>query len=255
MTRTDLAHESVDLSGKVALVTGASKGIGRAIAAAYARAGADVAITGRDADGLSRTADIITGQGRRVHICQVDFLNRDAVTAIPATVARELGRIDILVNNAAIIHPRIDLEQLDEQLWYDVIEVNLNAAAMLTRRTIPIMRDAGGGSICNISSIGGRTGAKGRSAYRVTKAALISLTESVAAEVWCDGIRVNCICPGGTDTEGYRSAFNTAGRADNPRLIAPDEIAQLALFLASDASSAVTGTAIDAFGSTNPLFA
>ena len=255
MTRTDLAHESVDLSGKVALVTGASKGIGRAIAAAYARAGADLAITGRDADGLSRTADVITGQGRRVHICQVDFLNRDAVTAIPAAVAQELGRIDILVNNAAIIHPRIDLEQLDEQLWYDVIEVNLNAAAMLTRRTIPIMRDAGGGSICNISSIGGRTGAKGRSAYRVTKAALISLTESVAAEVWSDGIRVNCICPGGTDTEGYRSAFNTAGRADNPRLMAPDEIAQLALFLASDASSAVTGTAIDAFGSTNPLFA
>ena len=255
MTRTDLAHESVDLSGKVALVTGASKGIGSAIAAAYARAGADVAITGRDADGLSRTADAITGQGRRVHICQVDFLNRDAVTAIPATVAQELGRIDILVNNAAIIHPRIDLGQLDEQLWYDVIEVNLNAAAMLARRTIPIMRAAGGGSICNISSIGGRTGAKGRSAYRVTKAALISLTESIAAEVWSDGIRVNCICPGGTDTEGYRSAFNTAGRVDNPRLMAPDEIAQLALFLASDASSAVTGTAIDAFGSTNPLFA
>lgn len=255
MTPTDLARESIDLSGKVALVTGASKGIGRAIAAAYARAGADVAITGRDADGLSRTADAIAGQGRRVHICQVDFLNRDAVTAIPAAVAQELGRIDILVNNAAIIHPRINLEQLDEQLWYDVVEVNLNAAAMLTRRTIPIMRDAGGGSICNISSIGGRTGAKGRSAYRVTKAALINLTESVAAEVWSDGIRVNCICPGGTDTEGYRSAFNTAGRADNPRLMAPDEIAQLALFLASDASSAVTGTAIDAFGSTNPLFA
>ena len=255
MTQRDLAHESVDLSGKVALVTGASKGIGRAIAEAYARAGADVAITGRDADGLSRTADAIAGQGRRVHICQVDFLNRDAVTAIPAAVAQELERIDILVNNAAIIHPRVNLGQLDEQLWYDVIEVNLNAAAMLTRRTIPIMRDAGGGSICNISSIGGRTGAKGRSAYRVTKAALISLTESVAAEVWSDGIRVNCICPGGTDTEGYRSAFNTAGRADNPRLMAPDEIAQLALFLASDASSAVTGTAIDAFGSTNPLFA
>ena len=254
MTPTDLARESVDLSGKVALVTGASKGIGRAIAVAYARAGADVAITGRDADGLSRTADAIAGQGTRAHICQVDFLKRDAVAAIPAGVAEELGRIDILVNNAAIIHPRIDLEQLDEQLWYDVIEVNLNAAAMLTRHTIPIMRDAGGGSICNISSIGGRSGAKGRSAYRVTKAALISLTESVAAEVWSDGIRVNCICPGGTDTEGYRSAFNTAGRADNPRLMAPDEIAQLALFLASDASSAVTGTAIDAFGSTNPLF-
>ena len=254
MTPSDLASASVILAGKVALVTGASKGIGRAIAVAYARAGADVAITGRDADDLARTADAITRQGRKAQICQVDFLDRDAVAAIPASVAEQLGRIDILVNNAAIIHPRIDLEQLDAQLWCDVIEVNLNAAAMLTRRAIPIMRDGGGGSICNISSIGGRSGAKGRSAYRVTKAALISLTESVAAEVWSDGIRVNCICPGGTDTEGYRSAFNTSGRADNPRLMAPDEIAQLALFLASDASSAVTGTAIDAFGSTNPLF-
>ena len=254
MTPSDLASASVDLSGKVALVTGASKGIGRAIAVAYARAGADVAITGRDADDLARTADAITRQGRDAQVCQVDFLDRDAVATIPARVAEQLGRIDILVNNAAIIHPRIDLGQLDAQLWYDVIEVNLNAAAMLTRRTIPIMRDGGGGSICNISSIGGRSGAKGRSAYRVTKAALISLTESVAAEVWSDGIRVNCICPGGTDTEGYRSAFNTSGRADNPRLMDPDEIAQLALFLASDASSAVTGTAIDAFGSTNPLF-
>lgn len=254
MTPTDIARASVDLFGKVALVTGASKGIGRAIAVAYARAGADVAITGRDTDDLARTADAITSHGRRAQVCQVDFLDRDAVSAIPASVAETLGRIDILVNNAAIIHPRIDLEQLDAQLWYDVIEVNLNAAAMLTRHTIPIMRDNGGGAICNISSIGGRTGAKGRSAYRVTKAALISLTESVAAEVWSDGIRVNCICPGGTDTEGYRSAFNTSGRADNPRLMDPDEIAQLALFLASDASSAVTGTAIDAFGSTNPLF-
>lgn len=254
MTPTDIARASVDLSGKVALVTGASKGIGRAIAVAYARAGADVAITGRDTDDLARTADAITSQGRQAQVCQADFLERDAVSAIPASVAETLGRIDILVNNAAIIHPRIDLEQLDAQLWYDVIEVNLNAAAMLTRHTIPIMRDNGGGAICNISSIGGRTGAKGRSAYRVTKAALISLTESVAAEVWSDGIRVNCICPGGTDTEGYRSAFNTSGRADNPRLMDPDEIAQLALFLASDASSAVTGTAIDAFGTTNPLF-
>ena len=250
----DLATNRVDLAGKVAIVTGASKGIGRAIALAYARAGADVAVTGRDAAELQRTADGIESAGGKALVCRADFLQRDAVVEIPGRVVEGLGRLDILVNNAAIIHARIDLEQLEEQLWYDVMEVNLNAAAMLTRRSVPLMRATGGGSIINISSIGGRSGAKGRSAYRVTKSALISMTESVAAEVYGDRIRVNCICPGGTDTEGYREAFGSKGRAENPKLMAPDEIAQLALFLASDASSAVTGTAVDAFGTTNPLF-
>jgi NAD(P)-dependent dehydrogenase (short-subunit alcohol dehydrogenase family) len=88
----------------------------------------------------------------------------------------------------------------------------------------------------------------------VTKAGLISLTESVAAEVKAYGIDVNCICPGGVDTEGYREAFNSQGRAENPNLMRPAEIAELALFLASETSSSITGTAIDAFGGTNPLF-
>ena len=110
------------------------------------------------------------------------------------------------------------------------------------------------GKIINISSIGGRKGGKGRSAYRATKAALISLTESVAAEVKPYGIDVNCICPGGVDTEGYREAFNSRGREDNPKLMLPEEIAALALFLASEQSSAITGAAIDAYGGTNPLF-
>lgn len=252
MTTTDSNHDM--MSGKVALVTGASKGIGRAIALAYAHSGAHVAITGRDATELQRTSDAIEASGSRSLICRADFLDRAAVASVPERVMEEFGRVDLLVNNAAIIHPRINLEELGEELWYDVMEVNLNAAAMLTRKVIPLMRGNGGGSIINISSIGGRTGAKGRSAYRVTKAALISLTESVAAEVWSDGIRVNCICPGGTDTEGYREAFGSTGRAENPRLMEPEEIALLALFLSSDASSAVTGTAVDAFGTTNPLF-
>ena len=110
------------------------------------------------------------------------------------------------------------------------------------------------GKIVNISSIGGRKGARGRSAYRAAKAGLINLTESVAAEVKTQGIDVNCICPGGVDTEGFREAFKNRGRADIPSLMLPEEIAELVLFLASDQSTAVTGTAIDAFGTTNPLF-
>jgi len=111
------------------------------------------------------------------------------------------------------------------------------------------------GKVINISSIGGRKGSKGRSAYRATKAALINLTESVAAETKPYGIDVNCICPGGVDTEGYREAFRMRGKIDDPSLMAPEEIAKLAVYLASDDSSSVTGAAIDAFGGSNPLFA
>ena len=132
--------------------------------------------------------------------------------------------------------------------------MNLNAAAMLTKTAVPAMIEAGGGSIINISSIGGRSGGRGRSAYRVTKASLISLTQTLAAELREHGINVNAICPGGTDTEGYREAFNNRGREENPDLMLPEEIANVAVFLASYRSSAITGTAIDAFGGNNPLF-
>lgn len=243
-----------EFEGKVALVTGGSKGIGRACAYAFAAEGAKVAVTGRTRDELETTATKVRQLGSEALVCQSDFLDREQVSGIVPSVLAEFGRIDILVNNAAIIHPRIDLVDLADQTWYDVIEVNLNAAAMLTKAAVPAMVDAGGGSIINISSIGGRSGGRGRSAYRVTKASLISLTQTLAAELHEHGINVNAICPGGTDTEGYREAFNNRGREDNPGLMLPEEIANVAVFLASKRSSAITGTAIDAFGSNNPLF-
>ncbi len=243
------------LERRVALVTGASKGIGRAVAVALSREGADVVLTGRTVSELERTADSVRILGSRALVCTADFLDQEQVSRLASNAIDEFGHIDILVNNAAIIHPRIDLVDMDVQTWYDVIEVNLNATAMLTKAIIPAMIAGGSGNIINISSIGGRKGGRGRSAYRITKAALISLTETLASELYEHGINVNCICPGGTDTEGYREAFNTRGRADNPRLMAPEEIAEVAVFLASDASSAITGAAIDAFGQTNPLFA
>ena len=135
-----------------------------------------------------------------------------------------------------------------------MLNVNLTGSFLITQKLIHGMLERGYGKIINISSIGGRKGAYGRSAYRVTKSGLISFTESLAAEVYEHGINVNAICPGGTDTEGYRSAFNTKGRSENPTLMDPEEIAQVALFLASDASSAITGTAIDSFGGSNPIF-
>jgi 3-oxoacyl-[acyl-carrier protein] reductase len=176
------------------------------------------------------------------------------IQRIAGDALARFGRVDILVNNAAIIHPRIDLVDFEAELWRQVIDVNLTGAALLTKAVLPGMIKNRSGKIINISSIGGRKGGKGRSAYRVTKAGLISLTESVAAEVKQYGIDVNCICPGGVDTEGYREAFGSKGRAENPRLMRPEEIAELAVFLATEASSAITGAAIDAFGGTNPLF-
>jgi NAD(P)-dependent dehydrogenase (short-subunit alcohol dehydrogenase family) len=180
-------------------------------------------------------------------------VERDIQRIADETTAK-FGGVDILVNNAAIIHPPIDLVDLDADLWRQVMDVNLTGAALLTKFALPSMIENRYGKIINISSIGGRKGGKGRTAYRVTKAALISLTESVAAEVKQHGIDVNCICPGGVDTEGFREAFGSGGREENPKLMLPEEIAALAVFLASDMSSAVTGTAVDAFGTTNPLF-
>ena len=242
------------LDGKITLVTGASKGIGRAIALAFAQEGANVVVTARTTDELETLAATIRQAGREALVVSADLAVADSIRHIIEKTLAEFGQIDILVNNAAIIHPQIDLVDFDSGLWRQVIEVNLTAAALLTKAVLPSMIQNQTGKIINISSIGGRKGGKGRSAYRVTKAGLISLTESVAAEVKQHGIEVNCICPGGVDTEGFRDAFGSKGRAENPKLMRPAEIAELALFLASEASSAITGSAIDAFGGTNPLF-
>lgn len=242
------------LTGKTAIVTGASRGIGKAIALTLGREGANVVATARTTEALTDLVDQLQAMGVEGLAVTADLSVDGDIQRIADATVEHFGRIDILVNNAAIIHPRIDLVDFDADLWRQVIEVNLTGAALLTKAVLPTMIANRTGKIINISSIGGRKGGKGRSAYRVTKAALISLTESVAAEVKQYGIDVNCICPGGVDTEGYREAFNNQGRTDNPNLMLPEEIAELALFLCTAAGSAVTGAAIDAFGGTNPLF-
>jgi 3-oxoacyl-[acyl-carrier protein] reductase len=243
-----------DLEDKIALVTGASKGIGKAIALAFGRAGAHVVVTARTTAEIQAVAERIVQTGSAALAVTADLSREADIRRLVAEALARFGRIDILVNNAAIIHPPINLVDFEADLWRQVIDVNLTAVALLTKAVLPGMIENRAGKVINISSIGGRRGGKGRSAYRVTKAGLISLTESVAAEVKPYGIDVNCICPGGVDTEGYREAFNSRGREENARLMRPEEIADLAVFLASDESSAITGAAIDAFGGTNPLF-
>ena len=240
---------------KTAIVTGASRGIGNAIALALGREGARVVVTARTTEALEALVKRLMEMNSKALSVKADLrVEADIHRIIDDSLSR-FGRVDILVNNAAIIHPRIDLVDFDVQLWRQVIDVNLTSAALLMKAVLPSMIARRSGKIINISSIGGRRGAKGRSAYRVSKAGLISLTESVASEVKPYGIDVNCICPAGVDTEGYREAFGSKGKAQNLKLMLPDEIAKLVVFLASDESSAITGTAIDAFGGGNPLFA
>jgi len=243
------------LKGQTAIVTGASRGIGKAIAVMFANEGANVVVTARTEYAIDDLAGRIVQSGGSALAVTADLSIDSDLQRIADETLANYGRIDILVNNAGIIHPRINLVDFDFELWRNVVAVNLEAVALLTALCLPSMMQRNYGKVINISSIGGRKGSKGRSAYRATKAALINLTESVAAETKPYGIDVNCICPGGVDTEGYREAFRMRGKIDDPSLMAPEEIAKLAVYLASDDSSSVTGSAIDAFGGSNPLFA
>lgn len=242
------------LENRIAIVTGASQGIGKAIALAFGQQGAKVVVTARTTDAIEAVANQLREIGTEALAITADLSVETDIRRIAEETVKRFGGTDILVNNAAIIHPRLDLVDFNTNLWRQVIDVNLIAPALLTKAVLPSMINNRFGMILNISSIGGRKGGKGRSAYRATKAGLISLTESVAAEVKPYGVDVNCICPGGVDTEGFREAFDSQGREQDPKLMRPEEIAELAVFMASDASSAITGAAIDAFGGTNPLF-
>jgi 3-oxoacyl-[acyl-carrier protein] reductase len=244
----------VQLAGRTAFMTGASQGIGRAIALAFARAGANIVVTARSEDKLRALAAEAEAMGVHALAAPADIGVESEINAAAGAAITRFGGVDILVNNAGIIHPRIAVADFDPQLFRDVLNVNITGAFLITQALLPGMIGRGYGKIINISSLGGRKGAAGRSAYRLTKAGLISFTESLAAEVKQYGIDVNAICPGAVDTEGYREAFGAPGRAHSRPIGTPDSIASIALFLASEASTAITGTAIDAFGATNPLF-
>ena len=241
----------MQLAGQVAIITGGSKGIGRAIAAKYVDEGASVVIVARtQTDVETVAAEIRSGGGRAIGIA-ADVASETDVAAVVSQTLQKFGRINVLVNNAGAIHPRIAAIDLEIGTWRQVLNVNLTGAFLCARSVLPHMYERGNGKIINISSIGGRKGAWGRAAYRASKAGLISLTETLAAEGKEHGVDVNCICPGGTDTEMIRIA--TGGKVSEDWLQA-EEIASIAAFLASPASSAITGTSIDAFGKTNPLF-
>ena len=239
------------LAGKVGIVTGAGRGIGRATAVALAGEGASVTVCARSSSEIEETARLVRDAGHEALAVPADVSREADVARVVERTLEAFGRIDVLVNNAATNLPYREVVDLTLGEWNRVLDVNLTGPFLCSRAVLPAMIEQGSGKIVNISSIGGRSGAAGRSPYRPTKAALINFTQCLAAEVKRHGIDVNCVCPGGTSTRMLTDIGRAEGRTD---LMAPEEIASVVLFLACGESSAVTGAAIDAFGGANPLF-
>ena len=248
------AKHSGTLAGKTALVTGAASGIGRATALLFAREGASIAIADLNAAAAKTLADEITSAGGRAIFERVDVtLAADCERVVQKTL-REFGRIDILFNNAGIIR-RATVLDLNEQDWDRVMDVNVKSIYLMSKQVIPIMQKAGGGAIINTASGWGIAGGAKAAVYCASKGAVVLLTKAMAIDHGPHNIRVNCICPGDTDTAMLRTEAQQLGEpgesflkesARRPlgRVGKPEEIAQAALYLASDAASFVTGTAL-----------
>ncbi len=231
-----------DLSGKGALVTGATGGIGGSIAKALHEQGATVAISGTNAEKLERLAGEL---GDRVHVLPCDLRDRAAVAALADDAEKALGQVDILVNNAGITKDNLFMRMKDEE-WDDVLSVNLTSVFTLTRGVLRGMMRRRGGRIVNIASISGVFGNPGQGNYAASKAGLVGMTKSLAREVAARGITANCISPGFistpmTDalTEQQTAAIAAAIPAQS--FGKPEDIAAAVVFFASDEASYVTG--------------
>lgn len=239
------------LAGKVAIVTGGSRGIGRATCLAFGKEGAKVVVVGRNQSSCDSVAgEIMAERGIATGIAADVASEADVAAMVRATV-EHFGGIDILVNNAAVNLPFRRVVDLTLEDWDQVVAVNLTGTFLCCKAVVPVMAARGGGRIINISSRGGRSGQAGRTPYRPTKAAIINFTECLAAEVKEDGIDVNAVCPGTVSTDMMREITH-----DNVPSYAmpPEDMASVLVFLASDESRAITGTAIDAYGPGNDLF-
>ena len=239
------------LANKVAMITGGGRGIGRAIALSFAKEGASVVVSARTAPEIEEVAREVEKLGWRSLAIQTDVSREESVENMIGQTLKAFGRVDIFVNNAGTNLPYRNVSDLTLAEWNRVMEVNLTGPFLCSRAVLPTMIRQHSGKIINISSIGARYAAAGRSPYRSSKAALLQFTYCLAAEVKQHGVDVNAVCPGPTDTRMMKDI----ARGDLfPALTRPEEIAEVVLFLASESSSAITGTAIDAFGLNNPLF-
>jgi len=242
------------LNGKVAIVTGGASGIGRATALLFAKEGAAVAIVDlNEADGKAVVQKIIDNGGNAIFVRADVSKGKDCQLAVRQTVEK-FGKLDILFNNAGIIR-RATVVETSEKEWDKVMAINVKSVFLLSKYAIPVMAKKGGGVIVNTASGWGLAGGRKAAAYCASKGAVVLLTKAMALDHAAQNIRVNCICPGDTDTPMLRNEARQLGKLENQflsesaqrplgRIGKPEEIAQAALFLASDASSFITGTAL-----------
>ncbi len=242
------------LKGKVAVVTGAGEGIGRATAELFAEEGAAVVIAERnEATGLA-TADAINGAGGRAIFVKTDISDEAAVERMAIETANAFGEVHILVNNAAVFV--LHGIEATPQNWRDSLDVNVMGPSLVSKHIVPLIRKAGGGAVVNIGSISSFIAQANQVTYNVSKAAIIGLTRCMAMDLAPDGIRVNSVCPGVVWTQilekhAARMGLDRAGMDVHPefagaqliqRTADPREIAYAVLFLASDEASFITGT-------------
>jgi len=239
-----------DLSGRAALVTGGSRGLGKAIARALAQAGADVIIASRQEKDLARAAEEIRGDlGVRVECAVADLARRDQVQQLAHTALGKLGKIDILFANAGDNRPQ-PIDEVRDEDWDRLLELNVSGCMALTRALVPGMKSRRWGRIVYTSSVMALGSKEGRSAYSASKAALLGLARAAALDLGPFGITVNCIAPGPFATELPMSILSPeeqeafARRTALGRWGQPDELAGPALLLASDAGSYITGAVL-----------
>lgn len=238
-----------DLTGKCALVTGASGGIGAAIATRLHEAGATVGLSGTREAPLNELAGVL---GERAHVLPCNLGDAEAVTALPKQAADAMGAVDILVNNAGVTRDNLFMRMSDEE-WAQVIDINLTASMRLCRGVLRGMMKARWGRIVNVTSVVGATGNPGQGNYAASKAGLVGMSKSLAYEVASRGITVNCIAPGFietamTDKLTDEQKEKILGQIPTGRMGAPDEIAAAAVYLASPEAGYVTGATLHVNG-------
>jgi 3-oxoacyl-[acyl-carrier protein] reductase len=246
----------VDLSGKTAIVTGASRGIGKAISLALAASGAKVACVARSADKLKETADEIAAAGGTAEVHPCDVTDSDSVTKLIEGLAEKWGQVDVVVNNAGITQDTLIPRMTDEQ-WDSVIATNLRSVFLFTRVASQVMMRKRSGRIINISSVSGLMGNPGQANYSASKAGIIGFTRTVARELAGRKITVNCICPGFVASEMTAAMGATLDdmikeRIPAKRLGEAHEIADAVLYLASDSAAYMTGEVITLDGGLTP---